>query len=45
MISAWWLLAIIPASFLGGYILCGVMSIGAQVDRCSECLYKKEKSK
>lgn len=48
MISAWWLLLIIPACFLGGYVVCGVMASGSQADDCTECIYNarnKEKSK
>ena len=45
MISAWWLLLIIPVSFSVGYILAGVVSTGAQADQCNNCSYYKEKSK
>lgn len=47
MISTWWLLLTIPACFLGGYILGGVMASGSQIDDCAECIYNtsnKEKS-
>ena len=48
MISAWWLLLIIPICSFAGYALCGVMSSGSQADDCSKCIYNahnKEKSK
>ena len=44
MISAWWLALIIPVCVMGGYMLCGLMSIGSIADKCSNCLYNKEKS-
>lgn len=43
MISAWWLILIIPTAFTAGYVLCGIMATGAQEDRCSKCLYDHSK--
>lgn len=42
MISAWWLLLIIPTCFLGGYVLCGTMTSGSQADDCAECMYNAQ---
>lgn len=46
MISAWWLCLIIPLCFVGGYMLCGIMSYRAQIEECEQCRLqmKKEKS-
>lgn len=51
MISAWWLLLIIPMASTAGMILAGFFVISGQQDDCAECQYnclkcplKKEKS-
>lgn len=44
MISAWWLILIIPTVFISGYCLCGVLSSSSERDRCFECRMNKEKS-
>ena len=41
MISAWWLLLIIPTAFTFGYVLCGCMAIGKMSDKCNNCQYEK----
>lgn len=39
MISAWWLLLIIPLSGVIGYSFCGVLSGNTQADNCANCQY------
>lgn len=43
MISAWWLILIVPVTFTAGYVLCGIMASGAQDDKCSSCMYEQSK--
>ena len=46
MISAWWLILIIPFTFLCGYCLCGVLSSNSEQERCLACRRKQaEKNK
>jgi hypothetical protein len=48
MISAWWLLLIIPITFVVGIGYGAVLSEGKQADKCAKCMYnsiEKEKSK
>jgi hypothetical protein len=45
MISAWWLFLIIPLSFVGGFMLCGVMSQGARIEECEQCRLQMRKEK
>ena len=46
MISAWWLLLIVPACTTLGMIIMSVFNINGNIDRCNECQfnYYKEKS-
>ena len=44
MISAWWLIIIIPFSIMGGYLACGVMTSNSEQEKCLHCKYNKEKS-
>ena len=39
MISAWWLILVIPLSVAVGYGLCGMLSGNAQADQCANCQY------
>ena len=39
MISAWWLLLIIPVSATFGLALGGILSGNAQADNCANCQY------
>ena len=41
MISAWWLIVIIPLSVWFGYGLNAALNISAQTDICSECIFNK----
>ena len=47
MISVWWLVLIIPITFVVGIGYGAVLSEGKQTDDCAECMYNthnKEKS-
>lgn len=51
MISAWWLLLIVPVSSIVGICITGFCAANSQKDCCSDCQYncltcslKKEKS-
>ena len=44
MISAWWLIVIVPISVMVGYIACGLMSFNTKQEKCLNCKYNKEKS-
>ena len=37
MISAWWLLLIIPAASAAGIFITGLCAINSQQDRCANC--------
>jgi hypothetical protein len=37
--SPLWLLLIIPVCFCVGYMVCGIVAIGAQDERCTYCKY------
>ena len=45
MISAWWLIVIVPVSVMTGYIICGIMSSNTEQEKCLNCKYNKEKFK
>ena len=45
MISAWWLLLIVPAAYIAGFALCGIMIMGSKSDECSECYYYRQMQK
>lgn len=45
MISAWWLIAIVPVSIMVGYIICGSITFASEQEKCFNCRYNKEKSK
>ena len=51
MISAWWLLLIVPAASIAGACITGLCTTNSQLDHCADCQYnclicplKKEKS-
>lgn len=40
--SPLWLLLIVPAAFTAGYVLCGFIANGEQVDRCTRCIQRRQ---
>lgn len=40
--SPLWLILIVPTVFMGGYILCGIISNADQEDRCRKCIMSKK---
>lgn len=43
MISAWWLLLIIPVSFMVGYCFCGIVTSNERIERCLYCDHNKNR--
>ena len=39
MISAWWLLLIVPAASIAGIFITGLCAVNSQQDRCAKCQY------
>ena len=43
MISAWWLLLIIPTAFCAGFALCAILGMNARDEECTYCEYRKDR--
>ena len=41
MISAWWLLIIVPAAAWFGYGISSMLNISSQTDMCADCIFNK----
>ena len=40
--SPLWLILIVPAAFIAGYVMCGMFSNAEQEDRCRRCFMTKK---